>query len=95
MKFAKFPFSIISLIFFCSVSLSISQTYPGTMISILGGTFIMGNNNPPPMFNDQDPEHLVTIEDFQMGETEVTNADYVVFLNEMASTSNRHGIHKS
>ena len=40
------------------------------------------------MFNDQDPEHSVTIEDFQMGETEVTNADYVVFLNEMASLGN-------
>ena len=88
MKFIKFQFSIISLIFFFSMSLSIGQTYPGTMISILGGTFIMGNNNPPPMFNDQDPEHSVTIEDFQMGETEVTNADYVVFLNEMASLGN-------
>ena len=88
MKFIKFQFSIISLIFFFSISLSIGQTYPGTMISILGGTFIMGNNNPPPMFNDQDPEHSVTIEDFQMGETEVTNADYVVFLNEMASLGN-------
>jgi len=88
MKFIKFQFSIISLIFFFSISLSIGQTYPGTMISIIGGTFIMGNNNPPPMFNDQDPEHSVTIEDFQMGETEVTNADYVVFLNEMASLGN-------
>jgi len=85
MKFIKFQFSIISLIFFFSISLSIGQTYPGTMISIIGGPFIMGNNNPPPMFDDQDPEHSVTIEDFQMGETEVTNADYVVFLNEMAS----------
>ena len=88
MKFIKFQFSIISLIFFFSISLSIGQTYPGTMISIIGGPFIMGNNNPPPMFDDQDPEHSVTIEDFQMGETEVTNADYVVFLNEMASLGN-------
>jgi len=88
MKFIKFQFSIISLIFFFSISLSIGQTYPGTMISIIGGPFIMGNNNPPPMFDDQDPEHSVTIEDFQMGETEVTNADYVVFLNEMTSLGN-------
>ena len=88
MKFIKFQYSLFSLIFFCSISVSTGQTYPGTMISISGGTFIMGNNNPPPMFNDQDPEHSVTIEDFQMGETEVTNADYVVFLNEMASLGN-------
>ena len=48
----------------------------------------MGNNNPPPMFNDQDPEHLVGIDDFEMGETEVSNAHYVVFLNDMVSLGN-------
>ena len=58
------------------------------MIDILGGTFIMGNNNQPPMSNDQDPEHSVTVDDFKMGETEVPNAYYVIFLNDMASLGN-------
>ena len=40
------------------------------------------------MFNDQDPEHLVGIDDFEMGETEVSNAHYVIFLNDMASLGN-------
>ena len=88
MKLIKSQYSLFSLMFFCSMSVSIGQTYPGTMISISGGTFIMGNNNPPPMFNDQDPEHSVTIEDLQMGETEVPNAYYVIFLNDMASLGN-------
>ena len=48
----------------------------------------MGNNNPPIMFDDQDPEHLVTINGFALGETEVSNANYVIFLNEMASLEN-------
>ena len=70
---------------FCFV---FGQTYPGTLINITGGNFIMGNNNQSPMFNDQDPEHSVTVDDFIMGETEVTNAYYVIFLNDMASFGN-------
>jgi formylglycine-generating enzyme required for sulfatase activity len=58
------------------------------MINISGGTFTMGNNNPPFMFDDQDPEHLVAIDDFTLGETEVPNAYYVIFLNDMASLGN-------
>jgi DNA helicase-2/ATP-dependent DNA helicase PcrA len=38
------------------------------MIDISAGTFIMGNNNQPPMSNDQDPEHSVTVDDFKMGD---------------------------
>ena len=53
------------------------------MIDIFGGTFIMGNNNQNQMSNDQDPEHSVYVSDFKIGETEVSNAYYVSFLNEM------------
>ena len=56
------------MVFFLK-KISFCQTYPGTMINISGGSFTMGNNNPPPMFDDQDPEHLVSIDDFEMGET--------------------------
>ena len=84
----KFQFTFISIIFFFLLENAICQTYPGTMINISGGTFTMGNNNPPFMFDDQDPEHLVTIDDFTLGETEVPNAYYVIFLNDMASLGN-------
>ena len=80
---------IITLIsFILAITISFCQTYPGAMIDIPGGTFIMGNNNQPPMSNDQDPEHSVTVDDFIMGETEVPNAYYVTFLNGMASIGN-------
>lgn len=61
----------------------LAQTYPGNMISLTGGTFTMGNNNQPPMSDNQDPEHQVTLSDFSIGETEVTYQYYVDFLNEM------------
>ena len=84
----KFHFTFNSIIFFLLLGEAICQTYPGIMINISGGTFTMGNNNPPFMFDDQDPEHLVTIDDFTLGETEVSNAYYVIFLNDMASLGN-------
>ncbi|SVB69105.1 uncharacterized protein METZ01_LOCUS221959, partial [marine metagenome] len=84
----KFQFISVLIVVFFSATVSFCQTYPGTMIDIPAGTFIMGNNNQPPMFNDQDPEHDVTVDDFKMGETEVPNAYYVIFLNDMASLGN-------
>ena len=84
----KSRFTLTLIVVFFSITTSFCQTYPGTMINISGGTFTMGNNNPPQMFDDQDPEHLVTIDDFTMGETEVSNAYYVIFLNDMASLGN-------
>jgi formylglycine-generating enzyme required for sulfatase activity len=84
----KFQFTLILIVVFFLTTISFCQTYPGNMINISGGSFTMGNNNPPPMFDDQDPEHLVGIDDFEMGETEVSNAYYVIFLNNMASLGN-------
>jgi len=83
-----FKFESTLLGVFLLITTSFCQTYPGTLINISGGTFTMGNNNPPQMFDDQDPEHLVTIDDFIMGETEVSNAYYVIFLNDMNSLGN-------
>ena len=74
----KFQFSLTLIVVFLSITTSFCQTYPGTMINIPGGTFTMGNNNPPQLFDDQDPEHLVTIDDFTMGETEVSNTYYFI-----------------
>ncbi len=75
------------LLLFIIPLLSFGQDLPSSivMIDIPGGTFTMGNNTPPPMFDDQDPEHEVTIDGFKMSETEISNAEYLVFLNEMIS----------
>ena len=71
--------TITLILFVLLVTISFSQTYPGTIIDVSGGSFIMGNNNQPPMSNDQDPEHSVTIDGFKIGETEVSNAYYIFF----------------
>ena len=84
----KSQFTLTLIVVFFLTTISFSQTYPGTMINISGGSFTMGNNNPPPIFDDQDPEHLVGIDDFEMGETEVSNAYFLIFLNNMASLGN-------
>ena len=88
MEIVESQFALTLIVVFSSITISFCQTYPGTMINISGGTFTMGNNNQPPMFDDQDPEHLVTIDDFIIGETEVPNAYYVIFLNDMTSLGN-------
>ena len=84
----KFQFSLTLIVVFLSITTSFCQTYPGIMINLFGGTFTMGNNNPPFMFDDQDPEHIVTIDNFTLGETEVSNAYYVIFLNNLTSLGN-------
>ena len=73
------------ILFLALFSVTFCQEYPGTMIDIQGGSFIMGNNNQHPMVDDQDPEHTVTVDNFSIGETEVSNEYYVIFLNDMMS----------
>ena len=57
---------LILIVVASAITMSFCQTYPGTFIDIAGGTFIMGNNDQPPMSNDQDPEHSVTIDNFKL-----------------------------
>jgi formylglycine-generating enzyme required for sulfatase activity len=52
-------------------------------IQIPGGTFTMGS--PPDeegRFEDEGPQHDVTISAFELGKTEVTNAQYAQFLHD-------------
>ncbi|HEY6189690.1 MAG TPA: protein kinase, partial [Pyrinomonadaceae bacterium] len=49
------------------------------MIAIPGGSFQMGRNDGPPA---EAPAHSVTVSDFSMDKTEVTNAEYAEFVNE-------------
>jgi len=51
------------------------------MVTIPGGSFIMGSDHNYSVFNNADPAHEVEVSDFYISETEVTNAQYVAFLN--------------
>lgn len=43
-----------------------------TMVNVEGGTFTMGANDEPGCQDNEKPEHSVTVDDFLIGETEVT-----------------------
>jgi serine/threonine protein kinase/formylglycine-generating enzyme required for sulfatase activity len=49
------------------------------MVSIPGGTFMMGNNRGK---DEEKPEHQVTVNSFLMDKTEVTNEEYYAFVSE-------------
>ena len=50
------------------------------LVEIPGGTFQMGRNDGPPQ---ERPEHAVTVQKYFMDRTEVTNAEYAVFVRDM------------
>jgi formylglycine-generating enzyme required for sulfatase activity len=66
-------------------TISFSQTLPGsiTMKSITGGTFTMGSNSilGSPDQQVAAPEHSVTLSSYLMSEAEISNVQYVEFLN--------------
>lgn len=53
------------------------------MMFVQGGTFTMGKNSPDPSDSgvSTSPEHLVTLDDFIIGIYEVSNPEFVTFLN--------------
>ncbi|HYY59660.1 MAG TPA: SUMF1/EgtB/PvdO family nonheme iron enzyme [Pyrinomonadaceae bacterium] len=57
------------------------------MIAIPGGTFQMGREGGPAQ---ESPAHSVTVSDFSMDKTEVTNAEYAEFVNETKRTPPQH-----
>ena len=55
--------------------------YPIEMIELVtvdGGTFVMGSDDDS---NDDNPAHTVTLDGYQIGKYEITNEQYVEFLN--------------
>lgn len=48
-------------------------------VAITGGKFMMGRNEGPPQ---EQPAHEVTVKDFSMDKTEVTNAEYFEFVKQ-------------
>lgn len=52
----------------------------GEKVFVQGGTFMMGSPTSTGQSNER-PQHQVTLSDFSIGKYEVTNAEYVQFLN--------------
>jgi serine/threonine-protein kinase len=61
------------------------------MVHVPGGTFPMGSaGDDPKALPDERPQHLVTLDGFWIDQTEVSNAQFVQFLNEQGN-SGRQG----
>lgn len=75
---------MLTLLLFSSVA-ALSQTLPSGIVmkEIPGGTFTMGSNSltGSPTQQSAAPEHQVTLSTFSISEAEITNAQYVEFLN--------------
>ena len=56
-------------------------------VNIQGGRFTMGDEDGRP---DEQPAHEVRVNNFEMSKFEVTNAQYVVFLNSQGLAKDRH-----
>ncbi|MCD9185217.1 MAG: SUMF1/EgtB/PvdO family nonheme iron enzyme [Pyrinomonadaceae bacterium] len=59
------------------------------MVKITGGTFKMGRNDGEPK---EHPEHNVTVKDFWMDKTEVTNEEYLAFITETNHPAPNHWV---
>ncbi|MBN8680169.1 MAG: SUMF1/EgtB/PvdO family nonheme iron enzyme [Chitinophagales bacterium] len=58
-----------------------THAIPAGMVLVKGGTFTMGDEKGDGD-SDEKPTHTVTIKDFYLGKYEVTNAEFIQFLNE-------------
>jgi formylglycine-generating enzyme required for sulfatase activity len=58
------------------------------MVAIPGGTFMMGRNDRPAEF----PEHTVQVSNFLISKTEVTNAQYLEFVNAKGHVPPKHWV---
>ncbi len=74
----KTRFFLIVLFFAISINFSFSQDKEIEKVFVKGGTFTMGNDD----FSNTSPTHKVTLNDFYIGKYEVTNSEFVKFLND-------------
>jgi len=63
-------------------------TYPGTMITVTGGTFQMGSSGG---YSDELPIHSVTLSSYKISKYEVTNAEFAAFLNAYGQSTVKTG----
>ncbi len=59
------------------------------LVRIDGGTFLMGRKNGPPQ---ETPAHAVTVQQFEMDRTEVSNSEYADFVRETNHAAPNHWI---
>ena len=59
------------------------------LVPIDGGTFLMGRKTGPPQ---ETPAHVVTVQQFDMDRTEVSNLEYADFVRETNHTSPSHWV---
>lgn len=55
--------------------------YPGQMIYIPAGSFLMGNNGSEAGWGDEFPQHSVYLSGYYIGKYEVTRGEYRAFMN--------------
>ncbi len=68
-------------------TVTVKGTYPEDQkIFVKGGTFTMGSPDGEG-YDDEHPQHQVTVSDFYIGKYEVTNAQYAEFLNDKGTTT--------
>ena len=77
--------SLLSILAMVAAFIANAQDLPSSikMLNIEGGTFTMGSNSliGSPDQKAAAPEHQVTLSDFAISEAEITNAQYLEFLN--------------
>lgn len=64
--------------------------YDDWLIEIEGGSFLMGSRK----FDDAQPVHVVKVSDFKLSKYEVTNKQFVIFLNDYGSGFVKTGKYK-
>ncbi len=70
----------LTLLLLLGIMTAMAQTPPGRdYVFVKGGKFVMGNDSSN---YDERPAHKVKLSDFYVSKTEVTNAQFVKFLNE-------------
>jgi serine/threonine-protein kinase len=69
----------------------VSPKAKADLVAIDGGTFLMGRKGGSPQEN---PAHAVTVQQFQMDRTEVSNAEYLDFVRETDHPAPSHWIDK-
>lgn len=80
-----------SLVLFKPVAINMN------LVLVQGGTFQMGATSEQATYADPDefPVHSVTLQDFQLGRTEVTNSQFVLFLNSRKVAKNGYSLTES
>ena len=68
-------------------SFTLEQPYPFKMIFVQGGTFQMGSND----YDDEKPIHSVTLPDFYIGETQVTQGLWKAVMGDNPSYFDKKG----